>query len=192
MEKMKERKAKRSRAPRKVFLVICEGETEKVYVEMLQRYYHLPIAIRTKIAGGDVTQRLISKWKAELEDGLGSIEVFHVYDTDVKAVLDKLAQLEGTPILTTPCIELWFLLHVLDWKRSFRQSADALKALKNSAVCWRNYQKATLSLDQQKWLQAHQQEAVERASRLKYPGNPSSNFPAFIERLEREKKRGGV
>lgn len=57
---MRERRFKKSRQPKKVFLVVCEGETEEEYVNMLKRHYRLPIAIKTKVSGNAVNLRLIN------------------------------------------------------------------------------------------------------------------------------------
>lgn len=55
---MRERRYKKARKPRKVFLVVCEGETEEDYVNILKRHYRLPITIKTKVSGNAVSIRL--------------------------------------------------------------------------------------------------------------------------------------
>lgn len=45
--------------PRKMkplFLVLCEGETEETYINLLKQRYRLPIRIVSKILGGSLYQ----------------------------------------------------------------------------------------------------------------------------------------
>ena len=59
---MRERRFKKARQPKKVFLVVCEGETEEEYVNMLKRHYRLPISIKTKVSGNAVNPRLVNQY----------------------------------------------------------------------------------------------------------------------------------
>ena len=80
---MRKRKNKQSRLPRKLFLVVCEGETEEKYVELLRAYFRLPIAIKTKVSGNAVNQRLVKQYLKELgEEDYGESKVFFIYDAD--------------------------------------------------------------------------------------------------------------
>lgn len=106
---MRERINKKKRHPHRTFLVICEGETEQAYIEALKRQYRLPIAIRTKVSGNNIKERLVRQYLNEL--GLVDCDeyrIFYIYDCDVECIVTKLNKLEGTLILTNPCIELWF------------------------------------------------------------------------------------
>lgn len=124
---MRKRKSTVTQRPRRVFLVICEGETEKTYVETLKRHYRLPIAIKTKVSGNAISERLVKRYLNELDLRAGDdFEVFYIYDSDVKSVAEKICSLPGIAILTNPRIELWFLLHLKDHRRHI-ESEEAVK-----------------------------------------------------------------
>ena len=56
----------KKRMPRRVFLVICEGDTEETYVEALKQHFRLPIAIKTKVSGNKINARLVAQYIKEL------------------------------------------------------------------------------------------------------------------------------
>lgn len=171
----------------RAFLVICEGETERVYVEALKRQYRLPITIRTKVSGNAINSRLVGQYLKELcLVNADEYRVFYIYDCDVDCVVDKLAKLEGTPILTNPCIELWFLLHLKSHTRAITSEA-VLKSLVNAHRAWNNYTKGFLTDEQCNMLKSNCRQALDYASRLSRRSNPSSDMPEFILALENEK-----
>lgn len=181
---MRERRYKKRRVPRRVFLVICEGETERAYIELLKRRYRVPVTVKTKVSGNQINARLVREYLRELELEQGDdYRVFYIYDADVESVMKKLMTLEGVAILTNPCIELWFLLHCIDHSRA-TTSGEVVKLLCKSHEAWRNYCKGELNSDQTKMLTSNIGEAVRRAKRLTHPENPSSNFYDFVEALE--------
>lgn len=181
------RRYKKQRELREMFLVFCEGQTEKEYVEVLKRHYRLPITIKTKVSGANINQRFVDQCVNELSLLTNEMcRIFYVYDADVKAVIDKLNVLTGKVILSNPCMELWFLLHSRDFLKRI-ESNDVIKVLMQAGGCWRNYKKGCLSSDQQKVLIDSMGEAIIRSNRLKYPNNPSTNINEFIEALENVK-----
>ena len=184
---MRERK-KKMRAPRKVFLVICEGETEREYVEGLKRFYRLPITIKTKVSGNNINPRLIRQYLQELglskDDGYA---VFYIYDADVECIVQKLEAMDGTVILTNPCFELWYLLHVKTHNSSL-SSDGIVKTLVSCHPVWKSYIKGGLNNEQMKFLIENQEDACNRAKTLTPGQNPSSNMYEFISSLENEKK----
>ena len=114
-----------------MIFVVCEGDTEQAYVEMLKRYYRLPITVKTKVSGNRINSKLLNQYIAELGlDKEYECIVFLMYDGDVKAVVDRLNSLKGTLILSTPCIEYWFLIHSLNHKscRLYRIERGCQKA----------------------------------------------------------------
>lgn len=186
---MRERRFKRSRNPRKVFLVICEGETEKEYVEALKRHYRLPVAVKTKVSGANVNARMIDQYIRELGlDKNDDYQVFYLYDADVKAVVNRLFTLPGTVLLTNPCIELWFLIHHASAGRSY-SSDQIFRVLKNIDPVWNNYAKGSLTSGQISILLANFPAARQRAMLLDWPENPSSNLYVLVDALEKEKNR---
>lgn len=184
---MRERISKKKKRSHRTFLVICEGETERIYVETLKRQYRLPVAIRTKVSGNAINTRLVSQYLKELAlFDKDEYRIFYVYDSDVVSIVDKLNKLEGTTILTNPCIELWFLLHL---KEHYREcsSESIVKMLWAAHPSWKNYTKGKLSQEQNNLLMSNYQTAISRAGRLRKQANPSSDMPLFIHALENEK-----
>lgn len=183
---MRERRFKKARQPKKLFLVICEGETEEEYVNLLKRHYRVPITIKTKVSGNTVNQRLVSQYMKEL--GLGKEDechVFYIYDADIDCIVERLLKLPGMTILSNPSIELWYLLHCRD-NRRFIAPYSIVKELSASHSVWNFYAKRSLSIDQQGFLLSNQKSATERAEKMDWPANPSSNMHIFIRALEEE------
>ncbi|MCM1452693.1 MAG: RloB family protein [Clostridium sp.] len=185
---MRRRTVVQKRMTREICLVICEGETEKEYVELLKRHYRLPILIKTKITRQDICQRLVSQYINDLGLAKGDkLKVFFIYDGDVESTVKKLMKLDGTLILSNPCIELWFLLHIKDYHKA-SESNDIIVSLRSSHAIWKNYVKGTFVADQTKCLIENKNIAMERAKKLEWHKNPSTNMHLFIAELE----RGGV
>ena len=185
---MRERRYKKTRKPHKVFLVVCEGETEEEYVNLLKRHYRLPITIKTKVSGNAVSLRLVNQYLKEL--GLTRNEdcqVFFIYDADVDCIVEKLMSLPGTTILSNPSIELWYMLHSKNHRR-YVQPDSILKELMSSHQVWKAYMKGKLTMDQQLHLLANKDAASLKAEKMVWPTNPSSNIYEFIKVLEAEKR----
>ena len=184
---MRLRKYKKPRKIRKTILVICEGETERAYIEMLKRDYRLPVTIKSKVVGNKINKRLINQYLKELQvEYSEDVVIVFVYDSDVETIVDRLKELNGLLILSNPCIELWFLLHAGNQERSI-SSDDVVKLLISSSSEWQNYNKGLLSTKQVETLLRDKKDAIERARKLQWPNNPSSNMYQFIEILENEK-----
>lgn len=185
---MRKRKYEKSRRPRRVILVLCEGETEAAYVDVLRKHYRIPITVKSKIVGSKVNERLVNKLLKE--EGLygndESIVVF-MYDADVKEVVIKLKALKGNLILSNPCIEFWYLLHCQSYSRAL-SSKEAAKILEKSLPVWMGYAKGVLTSGQREFLLNSHKLASSRAKILEPESNPSSNMYLFLEILESEKK----
>lgn len=184
---MRERVSKKTRKSNPVILVICEGETEREYIELLRRYYRLPIVIKTKVIGNRINSRLVSQYINEM--GVGSkaeCMVFFVYDADVLAVVEKIKSIDGTLLLSNPCIELWFLLHLEDCRKPI-DAVGVIKKLKSSHSDWRSYGKGSLTLPQEQILINNTPLACLRGEKLQ--GNPSSELYRFVAILEKMKRR---
>ncbi|MDE6697203.1 MAG: RloB family protein [Muribaculaceae bacterium] len=183
---MRERRFKKARQPKRIFLVVCEGETEEEYVNMLKRHYRLPIAIKTKVSGNAVTPRLVRQYIKELgltkED---ECRIFYIYDADVDCIVERLLKMPGNTILSNPTIELWYLTHCRD-NRRFISPESIVKELSSSHPIWKSYSKGRLSIEQQEFLLSNQQSACSRAEKMEWPSNPSSNLHLFIKALEGE------
>lgn len=57
--------SKREKAPdkrmRRIALVICEGETEENYLNLIRKWYKSPVRIVSRIEGTRITQALVDK-----------------------------------------------------------------------------------------------------------------------------------
>lgn len=181
---MRQRKSSKKKAAKQVFLVICEGETEANYVDLLRRHYRLPITIKTKISGNQISKRLVDQYIAEL--GVSSkdeYQIFYIYDMDISSIVEKLKLLSGITLFSNPCIELWFLLHISE-QHAYISSRDLHTKLCSSHPHWKNYLKGKLTTYQQECLLSNVQTASQRAKSLSLEGNPSTNLFEFIEILE--------
>lgn len=181
---MRRRRLQQKKHLREIFLVICEGETEREYIEKLKLYYRLPVAIKTIVSGNKINQRLIAQYLTEL--GIGKEDtrrIFYIYDADVDDIVEKLSNLDGTLILSNPCIELWYLLHIKDCRNS-KKSSEIVKELVAAHAKWANYRKGKLMPDQIKLLIEQRMSASIRAKKLPWHQNPSSNMYVFIDAME--------
>ena len=181
------RKYSKKRNPHQLFLVICEGETERVYVEALKRHYRLPINIKVYVRGNTINQRAIDQYIHENSiDKEKQCRLFFIYDYDIDEIVEKVKKLEGTCIFSNPCIELWYILHAANYSRSI-SSKEAVRIL-SGYEAWKNYSKGVLRDKQLTSIIEHKEEATARAKELNYPQNPSTNMWKFIEALEDEKR----
>lgn len=181
---MRKRSFTQKRPTREVFLVFCEGETEREYVEMLKRHYRLPIQIKTKVTKQDICQRFVSQCVNELRlANVDKFRLFYILDADVESTVNKLMRLDGMLILSNPCIELWFLLHVNAHYREI-DASRVISALKSSNSIWEKYEKGHLSKDQEKCLIENKGMAAERGKGMQWYDNPSTNMYQLLETLE--------
>lgn len=184
--------SRREKAPVKkmhrVVLVICEGETEANYVNMLKKWYKSPIKVIPHIEGNRITQALVEKREREQKISASDrIETFLMYDMDVSTVNSKLFSCKAQLLLSNPCFEIWLLLHAKDQKTAL--SSDAvLKELKKSESVWGNYSKAYYTDTQKAFLKEYIDEAIQRAKALKEYQNPSSGVYKLVEILLKNTK----
>lgn len=184
---MRKREHRYKRRIKSIILVICEGQTERAYVEFLTRIYRLPIEVKTRVSGNNINARLIQNYINGLNLGRDdNYTVVLMYDADISSVVSKLKSLNEILILTNPCIELWFLLHIRDHTKE-TSSAAIVEALKESHPAWHSYDKGSLSQKQMSLLKERLDVAVARATRLTIGINPYTTMPEFIAILEKEK-----
>ena len=177
--------------PRKMrpqFLVICEGETEEVYVNFLKQRYRLPIKIVSKIVGNNISSRLIKKHKEELSGSLSEIRTFLMYDGDVPEVLGALRNCGGIMLISKPCIEIWFISHYQETPETELTSDVCVKQL--SAIDgWGQYKKGLLTFKQQDSLWDNRMNAVNNMKDKTEANKTYSTIYQFINILEEEKKK---
>lgn len=180
--------SRREKAPikrmRKIAMVICEGETEVNYLNLIKKWYKSPVRIVSHIEGTRITQSLVDKHARELKiSAFDKVETFLMYDMDVPAINNKLMACKAKFLLSNPCFEIWLLLHAKK-QRSAITSDVVIKELKKSATVWHNYTKALYTDTQKAFLKEHLAEAVGRAKTLKDFENPSSQIYKLLEILE--------
>lgn len=133
--------SKREKAPdrrmRKIALVICEGETEVRYINLLKTWYKSPIRIVSHIEGTKITPSLVEKRTKELKiSQWDKVHTFLMYDMDVQAINEKLKKCKAEMLLSNLCFEIWLLLHSRDQKAAI-DTATLIKELKKVLLCGR-------------------------------------------------------
>ncbi len=168
---------------RKIALVICEGETEAGYINLLKSWYKSPIRIVSHIEGTKITPSLVEKRTRELKiSQLDKVRAFLMYDMDVQSVNEKLLKCKAEMLLSNPCFELWLLLHSKNQKTAINTDA-LIKELKKSAPVWRTYSKSVFTDTQKAFLKSNTDVAVARAMKLCEYQNPSTGIYKLIEML---------
>lgn len=125
------RRSAAKRAPYDRVLIVCEGQkTEPIYFKKLREYFHLNsvnVVIADKKSGLD-PKRLIEYAIEEFNKSRDFDHVYCVFDRDKHPSFDealdkirstKLKKATIRPITSTPCFELWLLLHFKYTTRPF-------------------------------------------------------------------------
>jgi hypothetical protein len=102
----------------KSFLLICEGQTEKIYFELLKIAYRLQSVVIIKCAKGGAT-KVVDLAKSEITNfqAAKDAKIWCVFDTeasDNSEFVSALREAKKAPLslaISNPCIEYWFLLH---------------------------------------------------------------------------------
>ena len=180
--------SKREQSPslrmRKIALVICEGETEERYINLLKKWYKSPIRIVPRVEGTKITQSLVDNRTRELKlSKWDKVHTFLMYDMDVPSINEKLLACKAEMLLSNPCFEIWLLLHAKDQKAAIETDA-LVKELKKSAPVWKNYSKSAFTDTQKSFLNDKTDVAVERAKKLQEFQNPSTGIYKLIEMLK--------
>ena len=173
---------------RKIALVICEGETEVCYINLLKSWYKSPIRIVSHIEGTKITPSLVEKRTKELKiSQWDKVHTFLMYDMDVQAINEKLRKCKAEMLLSNPCFEIWLLLHAKDQKSAIETDA-LIKELKKSAPVWKNYSKSAFTDTQKAFLNDNTDIAVARAKDLCEFQNPSTGIYKLIDLLQKNAK----
>ena len=174
---------------RKIALVICEGETEVCYINLLKSWYKSPIRIISHIEGTKITPSLVEKRTKELKiSQWDKVHTSLMYDMDVQAINEKLRKCKAEMLLSNPCFEIWLLLHTKDQKAAIATNT-LIKELKKSAPVWKNYSKLTFTETQKSFLNDKTDVAVERAKKLQEFQNPSTGIYKLIEMLSSDARQ---
>ena len=85
---------------RKIALVICEGETEVCYINLLKTWYKSPIRIVSHIEGTKITPSLVEKCTKEFKiSQWDKVHTFLMYDMDVQAINEKLRKCKAEMLI---------------------------------------------------------------------------------------------
>ena len=176
----RKRKAPKGKKMKPTFFVFCEGKTEELYVKYLKSKYRIPFEIDTQIAQNKITFNYIENYK-QSRFTHEKDKTFLLYDIDAPMMLDKLQKIDDTTLLvSSPCIELWYLLHYKEQKAELNCHACIKELEKRN----RQYSKISIDAKLRGHLDIHQQKAVYRAKKLSQYKNPSSTVYLLIDELE--------
>ena len=137
------RRRYRTRKINPTYYVFCEGKTEEAYVNLLKSHFRLAsIVIKSKVSGSNVSSDEIEKYRSYKETHEKD-KVFLMYDGDISTVVDRLMQIDDAEkLISTPCIELWFLLHFKN-QATTTSCKDCIQYLSNRA----QYRKGKIPFD---------------------------------------------
>jgi hypothetical protein len=182
------KKERNPRPPRKmkpVFLVFCEGETEEAYINFLRQRYRLPIKIIPRKTGLSISSAIIKRYvQAEKISPGDIITSFLMYDLDTAGITEKLLLIKGSiPITSSPCVELWFLLHNKEQYAEIATEA-CITALQHFSSDWTYYEKGNFTDRQKQVLWDNRTIACGRARKLSENINPSSTIYRLVEAMD--------
>ncbi len=178
------RKPSKGKKINPTFFIFCEGKTEEQYIRFLKSQYRIPLVIDSKVKSINISERYIQNYKkgklSHKKD-----KTFLLYDLDVKDVLEKLSKFNDTILLlSNPCIELWFLLHLKTQNAEINCKRCNYDLNKNGG----GYKKGVLTNHLKDLLMSKQLKAINRSKKLIQYNNPSSTIHLLIEALEEIKK----
>lgn len=175
---------KRARSPRglsmrpKIF-VFCEGQTEENYIKTLAGIFKRSIEAKREPASINAATIKRHLDRSRYDEKMD--KVFLMYDIDVEGVQKRIEELKGaTALLSAPCVEVWFLMHVENVEHEI-SSIEAVSKLKRLV----GYEKPVINERLRAQLRENYQQAVDRAVRLVRNTNPSSSIYKLIYELRR-------
>ena len=178
-------KIRREKAPakkmRRIALIICEGESEVQYINLLKKWYKSPVRIVSHIEGTKITQALVENRTKELKiSQWDHVTAFLMYDMYITSVTEFLLRCRAEYLLSNPCFEIWLLLHAKDQKTALSTNA-VIHELKKSSNVWTNYKKSSYTETQKEFLKVHTKTAIDRAQKLTEFDNPSSGIYKLLQ-----------
>lgn len=182
---MRRRRDRNKRTARSTISIIVDGKTEKWYLQMMrdyERFETLKVEPELQSVGIERQFELLCE-KAEMVD-----VVIWLLDADTlnkelaedktgtmlnkwRSYLSKVKKIKNAYILfNTPCLEYWFLLHLENTNRTYRQCAPVLDLLRKSEIL-SNYEKSERYYKNQRMniyerLKPNQSDAQKRSKQL--------------------------
>ena len=182
----RKRQASKGKKINPTYWVFCEGKTEEEYIRFLCSEYRLPIEIIPKIAGSNIDNQYIRKYKKGKPLHKKDKD-FLIYDADVPEILDRLKKIKSAMLITSnPAIELWFLLHYKN-QTAYITTDNCIREL--SKRNRNSYKKGFIDNLLKIKLMEKRGDACNRSKRLELYNNPSTNMHIFIEVLENAKRQ---
>jgi hypothetical protein len=125
------------RPPRNTILIICEGETEKIYFENLRTVERTPEINLKPMLPGHRTDCL-SIVEQAIKQKSNYDQIWCVYDLDsaykdrkkYKKAVEKAEKKKIETVESHPCFEIWFLLHFIYSSRRFENCKQVIQLLK--------------------------------------------------------------
>lgn len=163
------------------YFVFCEGETEVSYVKFLRSQYRVPIQIIAKKSDSNISIKFVENSKREYER-TDNDKTFLMFDLDVPDILPRLQKIPKAILLVSnPCFELWFLLHLTD----IHDPLNTEECLNRLLVRVPDYLKGKLTEEHKKVLTDNVDIATQRAQALSQNGNPSTTVYLLIKFLSK-------
>jgi hypothetical protein len=194
------RESKKRKVSKRRVLVLCEGKTEKIYLEGLRR--SLPKQLQrdidldiTKAKEGEPVKsinelkRRVAKAKKEQQPYMDYWMVFDDDNRNVNEIFGLLHDAKASYVYNSIAIEFWFLLHYRNTARQFQSADEAIEELEKD---YGAYSKTDRNL----WgkMSPHYETARQRAGTIRdnherdetdIPDcKPYSNMDLLIERIK--------
>ncbi|WP_304452212.1 RloB family protein [Nocardiopsis sp. YSL2] len=176
------RRRRPHREEQRVYLIVCEGETEKRYFDTMKRHpdvrVHVVHVRRSKHPQSQVVVRGAAQAARD-----EYTEVWAVFDTDGRDVTELVGAAERDGVHTapsTPTFESWLILHVADHRAALESGAKAERVLKRLVPGWDKGRTHFKDF-------AHGlKDARERAARLPAGTDPSTGVHRLLEVILRD------
>jgi hypothetical protein len=129
-------RAARKQAQRKVFLIVCEGETEEAYFRTVKAHFREPGTPNLKIVR-DRSDPVHAVEKGIRENRDGDFDhVYCVVDADkpdrISIARRRIGKRENIElVLSVPCFEVWLLLHFAPSDAPFAECAAVCARLRD-------------------------------------------------------------
>jgi hypothetical protein len=161
------------RPPKKTFLIICEGETEKIYFENLKAAERkTEINLKPELPGHRNDCLSIVENAIKQKDDYD--RVWCVFDLDTaykemnkyKKALEKASNQDIETVESYPCFEVWFLLHFIYTTRMFTNCKQVIEALRKYIKDYSKRQEYHLRKNLYVELKSKLSDAIENSVKL--------------------------
>lgn len=185
-----------TRQPLSTALVVCEGDTERLYVEALVKRFNInPRRLKVLKAKHSDAQHIVENAKSqkekESEKGNHYDQVFVIFDkdeNDVEKVRNNAKKDNIQTIVSAPCFEYWILLHYELTDRAYVKCAQVVRDVKE--FC-HNHEK-TNSAFYQEIINKHLGAAKRNARLINADSSSYTDMPILIDHLEKMKKERSI